>query len=65
MDDLGSILISRDQPDDVTVRVRSPGAMTESKVTLPFSVWNRIAIPEALASSTAGDPFPRAAGTDK
>lgn len=52
--DLGSICIFRDEADNVTVRLRSPGERAESKITLPFEVWERIAIPPGLSVSVAG-----------
>jgi hypothetical protein len=55
MDDQGSVLISRDTPDTVTVKVRSPGSMTFNMVTLPFDAWKRIAIPPQYAVGRAGD----------
>lgn len=53
--DLGSVTITRHEGEMISIMVRSPGAGTGSTVTLPFDVWQRIAIPPGLSVSVAGD----------
>lgn len=55
MRDYGSIIITRNQNETVTIMVRSPGARTESEVTLPLDIWQRIAVPPELSVAVAGD----------
>lgn len=40
--DTGSLFITREDDGDITIRVRSPGSIAESKITVPFDAWNEL-----------------------
>lgn len=42
--DFGSVFVTRTGAD-VTIRVRSPHSLAESKVTMPFKAWKKLALP--------------------